>query len=209
MEPARAADAPGAAPLTRARRIGLLAVLVLLVVPGLASAAVVAVDFSRPVRAHSVVGVLHGIDMQQPPDTLVAPLAPRSWRGDLESAPFERVHAFGARYIIVVSDLWGYPGANWYGRRPPWEDLQAWGEFVRRLARAHRRDHLIWDVWNEPDQPYFWNGTREQFYATYRVAYEAVRTELGPSAVISGPSVSRFRWPWLVGPARTLPPCRL
>ena len=177
----------------------MLAVLALLAATGVASAAAVSVDFSRPVPARSVVGLLHGIDMQQPPDAMVTPLAPRWWRGDLNSAPYDRVHGLGARYIVVLSDLWGYPGANWYGRRPPWEDLSAWSAFVRRLAHAHRKHELIWDIWNEPDQPYFWNGTRAQFHATYRVAYETLRRELGPRAVITGPSVSRFRWTWLVG----------
>ena len=173
--------------------------LAILVGTGVASAAVVSVDFSRPVPARSVVGLLHGIDMKRPPDGMVTPLAPRWWRGDLSSAPYKRVRGFGARYIVVVSDLWGYPGANWYGRRPPWEDLDAWADFVRRLADAHRGDRLVWDIWNEPDQPYFWNGTREQYYVTYRVAYEVLRRQLGPGAVITGPSVSAFRWSWLVG----------
>jgi hypothetical protein len=115
------------------------------------------------------------------------------------SAPYDRVTKLGARYVIVLSDLWGYPGANWYGRRPPWEDYEAWADFVRQLARGTRGLPLIWDVWNEPDLPYFWNGTRAQLYATYGVAYTVLRSELGPSAVISGPSVSAFRWDWLVG----------
>lgn len=178
---------------------GAALVVALALTAGTASADVVAVDFGRPVAARSVFGVLHGIDMRRPPDRMVAPLAPRWWRGDLFTTPYARVHRLGARYIVVVSDLWGYPGANWYGGRPPWEDLDAWAAFVRRLAREHPDDRLIWDVWNEPDQPYFWNGTQEQFHRTYRTAYVVLREELGPRAIISGPSTSAFRWSWLVG----------
>jgi hypothetical protein len=139
------------------------------------------------------------MDEREPPDRWIAPLVPRAWRGDLESASYDRVSRLGARYILVLSDLWGYPGANWYGRRPPWQDLGGWAGLVREVARANRGRSLVWDVWNEPDQPYFWNGTEAQFHETYRVAYEAIREELGPDAVIAGPSVSAFRWPWLVG----------
>jgi xylan 1,4-beta-xylosidase len=157
------------------------------------------VDFAEAVPARSAVGLLHGMDEREPPDRWIAPLAPRSWRGDMESAPYDRASRFGARYILVLSDLWGYPGANWYGRQPPWQNLGSWARFVRDVARANRGRSLVWDVWNEPDQPYFWNGTEADFHATYRVAYEVVRQELGPDAVIAGPSVSAFRWPWLVG----------
>ena len=166
----------------------------------------VAVDFGRPVAARPVFGVLHSIDLRRPPDGMVTPLGPRWWRGDLFSAPYQRVRGFGARYIVVISDLWSYPGANWYGRRPPWEDLDAWSAFVRRLAREHRDHDFIWDVWNEPDHPYFWNGTMQQLHRTYAAAYAALRDELGPKAVITGPSTAAFRWNWLVG---LLEHCRL
>jgi xylan 1,4-beta-xylosidase len=161
--------------------------------------AMVSVDFARPVRARSSVGLLHGMDERDPPDGLIRRLAPRTWRGDLDSAPYDRAERFGARYILVLSDLWGYPGANWYGRRPPWEDFAAWSGFVREQARANRGRTLVWDIWNDPDQPIFWNGTQAEFHETYRIAYEAIREELGPGAVIAGPSVSAFRWSWLVG----------
>ena len=164
-----------------------------------APAAGVTVNFAEPVHARSAVGFLHGMDERDPPDRWIAPLAPRSWRGDMESAPYDRASRLGARYILVLSDLWGYPGANWYGRRPPWQDLGGWARFVRDVARANRGRSLVWDVWNEPDQPYFWNGTEADFHATYRVAYDVIRQVLGPDAVIAGPSVSAFRWPWLVG----------
>ncbi len=117
----------------------------------------------------------------------------------MESAPYDRASRFGARYILVLSDLWGYPGANWYGRQAPWQDFGRWARFVGDVARANRGRSLVWDVWNEPDQPYFWNGTEAQFHETYRVAYQVIRQELGPDAVVAGPSVSAFRWPWLVG----------
>ena len=75
------------------------------------------VDFARPVATHSLVGFLHGLDDLQPADRLVVPLQPTLWRGSLDSAPYARAVGFGARYMLVVSDLWGYPGAGWYGRQ--------------------------------------------------------------------------------------------
>jgi 6-phosphogluconolactonase (cycloisomerase 2 family) len=163
------------------------------------------VDFARPVATHSLVGFLHGISEAQPDDRMVVPLHPTLWRGSLVSAPYDRAAGFGAQYMLVVSDLWGYPGAGWYGRRAPWEDWDAWSDFVRDLARRNRGRNIVWDVWNEPDTPYFWTGTEAQYHELYRRAYVAIRQELGATARIAGPSVGTFRWDWL---ARLLEFCR-
>ncbi len=161
--------------------------------------ALTSVDFARPVATHSLVGFLHGLDDLQPADRLVVPLHPTLWRGSIDSAPFVRAVGFGARYMLVVSDLWGYPGAGWYGRQAPWEDWDAWSAFVRDLARRYGDHDMVWDIWNEPDVPYFWTGTEAQYHELYRRAYVAIRQELGARATIAGPSVSAFRWDWLVG----------
>ena len=58
---------------------------------------------------------------------------------------------------------------------------------------------MVWDIWNEPDVPYFWTGTEAQYHELYRRAYVAIRQELGTRATVAGPSVSAFRWGWLVG----------
>lgn len=166
---------------------------------------VASVDFAHRVKVRSLVGFLHGLDDAQPASGLVRPLHPSLWRGSLFSAPYDRAAALGARYMLVVSDLWGYPGADWYDRRAPWEDWDAWSLFVRRLAAENRSRGLIWDVWNEPDSPYFWTGSEAQYHELYRRAYVAIRQELGPDAIIAGPSVSAFRWDWLT---RLLEYCR-
>jgi xylan 1,4-beta-xylosidase len=163
------------------------------------------VDFAHSVKVRSLVGFLHGLSDSQPPDRLVVPLHPTLWRGSLASASYDRATALGARYMLVVSDLWGYPGADWYGRQAPWTDWDAWSGFVRRLAIENRSRRLIWDVWNEPDWPYFWTGSEAQYHELYRRAYVAIRQELGRDAIIAGPSVSVFRWDWLT---RLLEFCR-
>jgi xylan 1,4-beta-xylosidase len=163
------------------------------------------VDFAHPVQTRSMVGFLHGLGESQPPDRFVVPLRPTLWRGSLISASYDRAEALGARYMLVVSDLWGYPGAGWYGRQAPWENWDAWSAFVRRLAADNRSRDIIWDVWNEPDWPYFWTGSEAQYHELYRRAYVAIRQELGTGAIIAGPSVASFRWDWLT---RLLEFCR-
>ncbi len=87
----------------------------------------------------SMNGFLHSLSATEPRDALVAPLAPRLWRSDLTRASPERARALGARYLVVLSDLWGYPKDGWNGRGPPWANLRRWERFVRATARGAAR----------------------------------------------------------------------
>jgi hypothetical protein len=143
------------------------------------AAVTVTIDLTRPMEARSEVGFLHGLSESEPSVRWIAPLRPALWRGTPASADILRATSIGARYTLVVSDLWGYPGAGWYGRQPPLRVPGAWQRFVDELARTYRGRQIIWDIWNEPDHPYFWNGTREQYFTVYRLAYAAIRRAAG------------------------------
>lgn len=148
-----------------------------------------------PVRA-SMNGFIHSLDADQPPNAMVVPLRPKLWRSDLLRAPVDRVRALGAEYEFVVSDLWGYPPTGWAGRGPPWADLGKWERFVRRLAREQAGEPIAWDIWNEPNNPAFWEGGSKRFFEVYAVANRVLNEELGPDAVIGGPSTSRYSPKW-------------
>ena len=166
--------------------------------PPLPAADVVArVRLDAPVERPRVSGFLHGLSDTEPPDRLVAPLRPALWRSNLERAPLERVKRLGARYSVALSGLWGYPMEGWRGRGPPWERPREWERFVRGLARSLRRESLIWEVWNEPDVREFWDGGRQRFLRHYALSERILREELGPGAVIGGPSISRYSRSWL------------
>lgn len=153
----------------------------------------ITVNADRPLTTvGSMNGFLHSLSEDEPADELVRPLAPRLWRSDLARAPVGRARSFGARYQLVLSDLWGYPANDWNGRGPPWADFAGWEAFVRRVARDHADERLSWDIWNEPDGPTFWSGGRRRFFETYALANRVLREELGEEAQIVGPSVSRW-----------------
>jgi hypothetical protein len=182
-----------------ARRLALAFALCLaLVVPAAAGARVptVRVGFATPLETSSMVGFVHGMDNRRPADELIDPLAPALWRGKLRDVPYGRVEELGGRYTYVLSDRWGYPGA---GHRAPYEDFAAWERFVRRTARGARRGDVLWDIWNEPNDSWFWQGTREQLYETYRIAENVLRQELGPDVVVGGPSTLGWRSDWMIG----------
>lgn len=148
----------------------------------------ITVDFASPKATVSMSGILHGIDPQNPPDAMVKPLQFKLWRaGRLDV--YDRVVAAGAQFQLIVSDVWGY--GTWNGW--PYENYAKWEAFVRQLAQQHKGKKIMWDIWNEPDwaNP-FWPGTREQFFETYKRAYRVLRQELGPDAMIGGPSLARY-----------------
>lgn len=183
-----------------ARNLARLALLlVLLCAPPAARAGhveTVRVDFAKPLERASLVGFVHGMDARTPSDDRITPLAPALWRGKLSYVPYGRVQDVGGRYTYILSDRWGYPSQ---GAQPPYADYRKWESFVRRTARQSTRGWVVWDVWNEPDEEHFWQGTPEQLYETYRIAERVLREELGPDVMVTGPSTARFDRDWLVG----------
>ena len=74
---------------------------------------------------------------------------------------------------------WSYPPKDY----AKWSALvTAWVHHLRQ--RYDTRDWL-WEVWNEPDIPY-WHGTPEEYDKLYDVTAAAIRSEL-PDAKIGGP----------------------
>lgn len=163
----------------------------------------VRVGFAKRLDIHSMVGFVHGMDRLNPGSDMIEPLAPALWRGKLRDVPYDRVQEIGGRYTYVLSDRWGYPG---HGIPAPYEDYGAWERFVRKTARMSRRGNVVWDIWNEPNEPHFWQGTPEQLYETYRIAENVLRQELGPDVLVGGPSTYGWRSDWLTG---LLEYCRL
>ena len=137
------------------------------------------VDFARPVATHSLVGFLHGLDDLQPVDRLVVPLRPTLWRGSLFSAPYAR--AVGARRALHARRL-GSVGLSRCRLVRATGAVAGLGCVVDVRARSRRRNgdrDMVWDIWNEPDVPYFWTGTEAQYHELYRRAYVAIRQEVG------------------------------
>ena len=77
---------------------------------------------------------------------------------------------------------------------PP-KDYQKWAELVRQwvlhsIARYGREEVLTWywELWNEPDIPY-WSGTPEEYNKLYDFTAEAVKRVL-PGAKVGGPATT-------------------
>ena len=74
---------------------------------------------------------------------------------------------------------WSYPPKDY----AKWSALvTAW---VHHLRQRYDTRAWLWEVWNEPDIPY-WHGTPEEYDKLYDVTAAAIRSEL-PHARIGGP----------------------
>ncbi len=152
-------------------------------------ASCMAVDLGR--RNYSVKsqsGFLNSIMGPAPPDDRITPVQPAQW-WRRNFSDYDRVTGLGARFQVSLSDMWGYPNPT-YGW--PYQNYDRWENFVRSAARSNLNRLALWDVWNEPDDSYYWQGTVAQFYETYRRAYLVLRQELGADALIGGPSFKTF-----------------
>lgn len=151
--------------------------------------ALITVDFAAPVSGiHSMSGFLYGIGDNQPPNDLLSPLQPKLWRTSTFNH-YPRITGLGSEFQLLLSDTWGYGKPRGW----PYEDYDKWEEHVRATAQQYRGKNITWDVWNEPDiKDPFWRGSRKQFFETYKRAYTAIRQELGPDAMIGGPSIAKY-----------------
>ena len=80
------------------------------------------------------------------------------------------------------------------------KDMQQWEDLVRALA-----EHLVqrygideirtwaFEVWNEPNLPYFWSGTKEDYFELYRRAATAVKA-VDAKLSIGGPATAEAGW---------------
>ena len=89
---------------------------------------------------------------------------------------------------------------HYRGNVTPPRDYSRWGDLIRTLTR-----HLVqrygapevaswyFEVWNEPNLEYFWNGSREEYFALYREAARAIK-EVDGRIPVGGPATARNEW---------------
>jgi len=89
---------------------------------------------------------------------------------------------------------------SYRGNVTPPADYRAWAELIRRLvshwATRYGLDEVrrwYFEVWNEPNLPAFWAGTREQYFALYRHTAEAIKG-VDAELRVGGPATAANAW---------------
>jgi xylan 1,4-beta-xylosidase len=97
-------------------------------------------------------------------------------------------HPWPYRHDFPRGDIftgWSYPPRDY----DKWQALiTAWVQHLHERYGQGVKEWL-WEVWNEPDIPY-WHGTPEEYNRLYDVTAAAIRSVL-PSARIGGPETTR------------------
>ncbi len=107
------------------------------------------------------------------------------------------IDAARARGINVLGMLWRTPGwanggAGVYA--PPTNPLDY--TLAARWAAEHFRGRVAaWEVWNEPNEDYFWTGTAEDYARLVQVAYPGFKAgDPLAKVVLGGPAYNDTGW---------------
>lgn len=101
---------------------------------------------------------------------------------------YRTCRASGARFQLLVHDLWGADGVQGTSFKYPgdggsWTSLDDFlGQVIAFIKNNNMQDGLELDLWNEPDSTLFWNADYGQYLNTWtrmynRFKYGILQTE--------------------------------
>ena len=164
---------------------GAAALAALLLAPAHAAPpSVASVDFARPVpNVHSMVGFLHAADATAPGDDRLVPLRPALWRiGYMWMGNWDRLAKLGIPSILILGDSWGSPEIA---------STAKWDAFTRLMVQRAGALRFTWDVINEPDLSPA-RAVPEEYSELFAHSSRIIHQQLGPDALVSGPSISHY-----------------
>lgn len=102
----------------------------------------------------------------------------------------------GAAFVILPHDIWGTDQTNsssvWPGDNGDWTDYD---NFVKQLMSDLKANDalegMVYDIWNEPDQTFFWKRSKQQWIDLYIRTHQLIRNDSSyDSILLSGPTLS-------------------
>ena len=111
-------------------------------------------------------------------------------------AQIKQLDALGVRPVWVVS----YGNTHYDNGLPPHTDagLKAFARFAGAAAAHFRNRGVIWEIWNEPNEPNFWQPQpdADQYAALVKAAAPAIRAA-DPKAPLLAGAISQFDMPYI------------
>jgi len=143
-----------------------------------------------------VIGFLHGLDENSPGlnDSLVALLRPQNWRL-YKFVTYDFVRPFDAEITYGLSNHYAWSQGG-FPEAKPWLDWEGYEDYIADELHSIRvyfpnRPPEFYDIWSEPDHPYYWTGTYEQLLELFYRAHNVVKAH-NPQAKLVGPSVAKY-----------------
>lgn len=158
----------------------------------------VEVDFSKKLgNINSMSGFLH-YDNIRFLEKNIKELQPKYWRigiGWSNKSPEDITYlrSFGVIPILVISDLYGYPGKK---NNKLWPHPLEGDRFKNLITSEYQKfkNTVIYDIWNEPfHQAGFGDFDKEEFYEIFKKGHDIIRSlPGGDKAMITGPSLDNY-----------------
>ena len=108
--------------------------------------------------------------------------------------------AEAGRKVLGILDYeteWIYPEGKTRSYIPP-DKVPFFLNYVRALAERYRGKIGAWEIWNEPNNPFFWEGPLEEFFSLSKLTAQAIR-EIDPDVPIAAGSTWGVPLSWLEG----------
>ena len=104
--------------------------------------------------------------------------------------------SFMPKWLASSDQKFGFYGGN---ISPP-ESIDEWARFLRAFTiHLIERYGLVnvktwpFEVWNEPNLPFFWGGNQQQYFELYRATSVAIKS-VEPALRVGGPSTASAAW---------------
>ncbi len=113
------------------------------------------------------------------------------YRWEVYDALLDRLEASGLRpyATLQATPAWATAGPEFSGvPRDPGD----WQEFVYLAAARYRGRIPAWGIWNEPNLPRFWSGTRRQYIDTILLPGARAVRAADPGALVGGPDLAHL-----------------
>lgn len=159
----------------------------------------ITIDFSKKIeKKQSMIGFLHVNDLN-PLVNDIEELKPRYWRvgnslidKDFRDKQFEIMRKYNITPILVLTDFYSHYNQRKYDWKEPYKEPEKFADLAGDFYKQYGNT-VIYDIWNEPNFELFWNGSKEEFFNTFKIAHDRIRSlPGGDKAIITGPSTARF-----------------
>lgn len=149
------------------------------------------------VRLHDAVGAFggtHFVDVPNIfPDFSADPADPNAYDFSFTDAYLKGLTASGLKIFyrlgVTIEHYWRIKP---YNIHPP-KDFTKWARICAGIVRHYNEgwadgfhyDIRYWEIWNEPENPPMWTGTREQFFELYKTTANHLKNEF-PDIKVGG-----------------------
>lgn len=160
---------------------------------------VIDVDLStKSLKKESVIGFLHSNDLSNLGNN-ISLLKPKYWRlgntvidSESRKNQISLLKKNNIIPILVLTDFYSHYDKRKYKWEQPYKELDKFADLAEDIYKEFGNT-VIYDIWNEPNHPLFWNGSNDLFFQTFKSAYNRIRSlKGGNEAIITGPSTASF-----------------